>query len=71
MPTLSKKSKLKTESNSMDRLTLEEALEALEAALEQCREYSDNEWVMPMGYKCGNDFRIDEMQKRIAATLEG
>jgi len=55
----------------MDRLTLEEALEALEAALEQCREYSDNEWVMPMGYKCGNDFRIDEMQKRIAATLEG
>jgi hypothetical protein len=54
----------------MERLTLAEALDALEAALEQCKEYSDNEWVIPMGYRCDNDFRIDTMLKRIAATRE-
>ena len=40
----------------------QELLEALVAAIAQCEEYSDNEWVMPRGYE---GFHIETMKQRI------
>ena len=60
---------------SRNPLTLEEALDALVCAIEQCQDYSPNDWVLPKqrngeGFLNLEGFLITDMKNRIADTFK-